>query len=781
MASRHRLYDPDASVYTSVPTSTSPRPHPDPDVDSSADEAERDVLEADMEVLHEEEEREKLLSGGDGLFGSIGRKVGNGSIKIGKKVKGMGRRKNVSEVVEMMGGKRLGMEEGGEFGIGDGEDSESELEEDGLLAEKLAFERKVRTGSSFPGDAVGVFSIPHHSAAEYADHRTFQPRKPTPRLCGSITVVLLAFLLLLIFASLNLSSHRLYSTPAPQAPTLSNGTHAYRPTTLLISLDGFRADFLTRNLSPTLSAFVASGLSPRFMTPSFPSVTFPNHWTLATGLYPESHGIVGNTFWDPNLKKEFYYTDPARSLGKEWWGGEPIWATAERQGMKSAVHMWPGLEVTNGWGASYVDHYNGSEQLERKTARILEWLDMPLSERPQFIAAYVPNIDVVGHKFGPNTTETNDEIKAVDRMIGDLLAGLEQRNITDLINIVIVSDHGMASTSNDRLIYLDDIIDMSLIEHTDGWPLYGLRPHSQVNLAELHATLKAEVAINVGKGQSHWNVYLRDEDMPERWHFSNNERIAPLWIIPDTGYAIVTHKEFDLKTIQPGEKYHPAGLHGYDNAHPLMRAMFVARGPAFSHLHGNGKAWIAMDDHSAEESDVRSGVVEEFANTEVYRILCETLGLMEAAGGNNATIADLYSFTLIEETENTGSDTTDDKNEEEEYQEDTSEDGDEDDDESISSTATLESTTPVPSNSPTTASSNAPTTVSIGIHTLTSSQLPSAVPTEAPSTDSTEEEDSPANKSALDWLEFVRMKAEKLKDALDKWWIGVWTDGGERK
>lgn len=151
MASRHRLYDVDASVYSSVP----------PDVDSSADEAERDVLEADMEVLHEEEEREKLLSGGDGLFGSIGRKVGNGSIKIGKKVRGMGRRKNVSEVVEMMGGKRLGMEEGGEFGIGDGEDSESELEEDGLLAEKLAFERKVRQPSCPAGGRAGRFS-PHH-------------------------------------------------------------------------------------------------------------------------------------------------------------------------------------------------------------------------------------------------------------------------------------------------------------------------------------------------------------------------------------------------------------------------------------------------------------------------------------------------------------------------------------------------------------------------------------------------------------------------------------------
>lgn len=619
--------------------------------------------------------------------------------------------------------------------------------------------------------------------------RTFQPRKPTPRLCGSITVLLLAFLLLLIFASLNLSSHRLHSTPAPPPPTLSNGTHAYRPTTLLISLDGFRADFLSRHLSPTLSAFVASGLSPRFLTPSFPSVTFPNHWTLVTGLYPESHGIVGNTFWDPNMKKEFYYTDPARSLGKVWWGGEPVWATAERQGLKSAVHMWPGSEATNGWGASYVDHFNGTEALDRKAARILEWLDMPLSERPQFIAAYVPNIDVVGHKFGPNTTETDNVIKAVDGMIGNLLAGLEQRNITDLINIIIVSDHGMASTSNDRLIYLDDIIDMSLIEHTDGWPLYGLRPRPQVNITELHATLKAEVVANVDKGKSHWNVYLRDEDMPERWHFSNNERIAPLWIIPDTGYAIVTHKEFDLKTIKPGEKYHPAGLHGYDNADPLMRAIFVARGPAFSHLHGKGRAWLSMDDHDVQESEVRSGLVEEFANTEVYRLLCETLGIQEAIGGNNATIAGLNAFKLIEaETEKTGSETSGEAEEEVEEEEEENgqqnyqegeegEDGDQDggqeeEDDVAGAPVTLGST-PVPS--------TVPTATPIGIHTLSNTQVPSAVPTEPSSTDSTEEDDSPENKAALDWLEYVRMKAQKLKDALDKWWIGVWTDGGERK
>lgn len=565
-----------------------------------------------------------------------------------------------------------------------------------------------------------------------------------------VTTTLLAFLLLLILASLALSSRRTYPV-SRSPPSLSNGTHGYRPTTLLISLDGFRADFLSRNLTPTLSAFVASGLSPAYLTPSFPSVTFPNHWTLATGLYPESHGIVGNTFFDPTTGKKFYYTDPERSLQHDWWGGEPLWATAERQGLKAAVHMWPGSEAYDGWGASYVDHYNGTESLSRKTDRILSWLDMPLSDRPQFIAAYVPNIDAVGHKFGPNTTQTDDVIRQVDAMLSDLLHGLDARNLTDIINIVIVSDHGMASTSNDRLIYLDDIIDMSQIEHTDGWPLYGLRPFSEVNLTALHTTLTAEVAANTAKGNSHWNVYLRDVDMPSRWHFSNNPRIAPLWIVPDAGYAIVTRKEFDLAKIEPGETYKPAGLHGYDNLDPLMRAIFVARGPAFRHLHGAGKAWKTMDEHDGEVQEVRAGMVEPFGNWEVYRIVCETLELQEGVGGNNATMERVGGFKVIEA-------------------------GEEEEQEEGVSTAVGASTSISAQVKTTATATSVSSGVQIGDHTLTSAPTPVS---SSPSTDSTAEEDSDANKEAMDWLEYVKMKAEKLKDALDKWWDGVWVNGGD--
>ncbi|EMC93510.1 hypothetical protein BAUCODRAFT_113907 [Baudoinia panamericana UAMH 10762] len=419
-------------------------------------------------------------------------------------------------------------------------------------------------------------------------------------------------------------------TPQRYVPqTLSNGTHDFAPTTLLISLDGFRADFLRRNITPSLARLRREGVSPKFMLPSFPSLTFPNHYTLVTGLYPESHGIVGNTFWDPTVEKEFFYTDPARSLQAEWWdGAEPVWATAEKGSVRTGVHMWPGSEVEGkggeGWvKAEYVDQYNGKEALGNKVGRILGWLDLGMDERPQLIAAYVPNVDADGHLYGPNSTYIRSTIAEVDGMMGELLQGLEERNLSGIVNVVVVSDHGMATTSVRRLIQLEDLIDTGLIEHTDGWPLYGLRPYndSPERLQALYLSLlkKSQQVEYMGK----FEVYLRDTNMPERYHFSKNDRIAPLWLVPTAGWAIVTKDEFDIAAAAStsaagGEEpvYHPRGLHGYDPEHPLMRAIFVARGPAFPHVPGSA--------------------IPVFQNTEVYNIVCDSVGIEPAA--NNGTL-----------------------------------------------------------------------------------------------------------------------------------------------
>ncbi|MCJ1433010.1 hypothetical protein MMC27_002369 [Xylographa pallens] len=440
-------------------------------------------------------------------------------------------------------------------------------------------------------------------------------------------LVLIPIMIIVVLCLLIFGAYKRSADPIAQAKEalsiLSNGTSNFAPTTILISLDGFRADFLNRGLTPTLNSFIAEGVSPRYMLPSFPSVTFPNHYTLVTGLYPESHGIVGNSFWDTDLQEEFYYTDPARSMQPKWWvEGEPLWVTAAKQNVMSAIHMWPGSEAHIQIEPAFLDKYNGTEVLSRKVDRILDFIDLPgeydpgassvIAPRPRFIAFYVPNVDAHGHLDGPNSTAIRATIHDVDSMLHNLFAGLQERNLTDVVNIVVVSDHGMAATSVDRLIQLEELVDVNSMEHIDGWPLYGLRPKDPNDLRGIYDKLSEKAANN-----PNIDVYLRDENMPERYHFSKNKRIAPLWIIPKTGWAIVKKMDFDIaEAKRTGRIYRPQGLHGYDHEHPLMRAIFVARGPAFPHKPNSR--------------------LEVFQNTEVYNIVCDSLGIIPQP--NNGTL-----------------------------------------------------------------------------------------------------------------------------------------------
>ncbi|KAL8915741.1 MAG: hypothetical protein Q9172_006705 [Xanthocarpia lactea] len=448
------------------------------------------------------------------------------------------------------------------------------------------------------------------------------PSKETRPKHRALPHVGVGFAIAIFFFLLIFGAYRASTSPKAtlDLAALSNGTSNFAPTTILISLDGFRADFLQRGLTPTLNSFIAEGISPKWMLPSFPSVTFPNHYTLVTGLHPESHGVVGNTFWDPDWNEDFYYTDPTRSMQPKWWaGGEPLWVTAEKQNVTTAIHMWPGSEAHIALlEPTFLDKFNGTEDLTRKVDRVLELLDTPeksngsvIAARPQLIAAYVPVVDADGHTYGPNSSEIRETIEKVDNMLRDLFTGLDQRNLTKIVNVVVVSDHGMATTSTDRLIQLDDLLDLNLIDRIDGWPLYGLRPKNPLDLQGLYDKLLGEAAHN-----EHFDVYTK-ESMPERYHFSNNDRIAPLWVIPKTGWAIVQKGDFDVKAAKAkGEIYHPKGLHGYDHEHPLMRSIFIARGPAFPH-----------------EPNSRLDV---FQNIEVYNIVCDSLGIEPKP--NNGTL-----------------------------------------------------------------------------------------------------------------------------------------------
>ncbi|KAG5420163.1 hypothetical protein I9W82_002043 [Candida metapsilosis] len=414
----------------------------------------------------------------------------------------------------------------------------------------------------------------------------------------------------------------------PSHKIYSNSTHDFYKTTIVVSLDGFHPHYINPHDTPTLHNMFINDYGAPYMIPSFPSVTFPNHWTLVTGLYPSEHGIVGNTFYDTKLNKQFVSTDPSNgSLDPDFWqGGEPIWKTAVRQGVKAAVHMWPGSEVP-GVGPEFdSDRFNGSELLTSKVERVMGWLDREIETRPELILTYVPTVDEYGHKYGISGDELAKSLTYVDDFIELMKGELHNRNLDNIVNLIFVSDHGMAPTSNERVLYLDDLIDLKKIDHIDGWPLIGLIPH--VDVDEARKEIKANFDKMDRNLTKHYHIYKREE-IPQRFQFGGklkdhkfNYRLAPLWIIPDVGYAVTTHKQMD----DNGGEYKPKGVHGYDNRHLLMRALFVGSGPFF-------------------KEKFKSNKVKPFENVNFYNLICDSLEL-EPAHNNGKSVKSIASQVL---------------------------------------------------------------------------------------------------------------------------------------
>ena len=466
--------------------------------------------------------------------------------------------------------------------------------------------------------------------------RNYSIRLVSQRVHRTLLLVLMTFAALFLLLLLpHLRSGRAHAADCPaSAPPvvkqlLSNSTHDFYPTTIVVSLDGFHPHYINASNCPFMHDMLVHGYGAPYMEPLFPSLTFPNHWTLVTGLYPADHGIVGNTFYDPKLREHFNYRDPKRGLDPHFWkGGEPIWRTATRQGVKSAVHMWPGSEVPSACGHAplYVDHFNGSELLESKKRRVLEWLDTgDIAQRPELVLTYVPTIDHLGHEFGISGPELTEGLRNVDRFLADLSDSLAARNLSQIVNLVVVSDHGMAPISDERMLVIDDVTDASKFAYTDGWPLMGIRPKDGVSVDALCAQIKGNIeALPHGRGDN-YRVY-KLEEFPAEWHTGGAKyghvhkfdyRVAPLWIIPDAGYNVVT-LEFLRRR---GGKLLLHGTHGYNNTELLMRAIFLAQGPYFS---------AKLD---------RTTKFLPFSNVNVYNILCDGLGLVPNANNGSAALS----------------------------------------------------------------------------------------------------------------------------------------------
>ncbi|KAF8176987.1 nucleotide pyrophosphatase [Pholiota molesta] len=450
-----------------------------------------------------------------------------------------------------------------------------------------------------------------------------------------ITVIALAFIGLLVTGTLArtllFSAHR--TSPLYDGPLYSNGTENFKRTVLLVSIDGLSANYLERGLTPHLLAISKKGLRAKALQPIFPTLTFPNHWSLMTGLYAESHGMVANNFWDPVAKVEFHYNQISSVWNPSFWLGEPMWETAEKAGILTANLMWPGPpKTTTGVSSTYFVPWKNKVNLNIKHDQIMQWIDLPFDKRPQLIMAYEPSLDQAGHLKGPNSKLVNDTLIYVDRFAKKIHDSLAARNLTDIVDVVFVSDHGMTDTSNPEQVFINEVLGeegVKAIEHEDGWPAVGLRFHSSANVTKhLSALLEASY-----ENPEKFSVYTHDT-MPERYHFAHHERIAPIYLVPNIGYVLTTNPKGD----DPMSK----GNHGYDNEEPSMQAMFVAHGPFSTEAkaqhqrrslvsRGADKGW-----HSTADDTY---VMQPFRNLEIYNLIMKLLGVNDSyTASNNGTV-----------------------------------------------------------------------------------------------------------------------------------------------
>ncbi|PRP83342.1 phosphodiesterase I [Planoprotostelium fungivorum] len=371
---------------------------------------------------------------------------------------------------------------------------------------------------------------------------------------------------------------------------------------IILSIDGFRYSYLTEYASqaPNLLSIANSGfMAP--LQPVFPSKTFPNHFSIATGLYPESHGIVSNTFYDPQFNETFAVRNAQQQTQSKWWGGEPFWITARKNNLNSAVHFWPGSEAAYGnLRPTYWSTYNQSSPNNDRVDQVLAWLSLPKESRPWLTAFYFDNVDTAGHQTGPDSTSVAEQIKKADDAFGRLLDGLKERGLRDQMNIIVVSDHGMTGISPQRVVMIDRYIDMAQVRVVDWSPVCAIIPTDETKTDELIANLSKA---------PHVRAYRKDQ-IPAPYLYENNRRITPIIIVADEGWTISSSQSF-----QPS--YATGGAHGYDNRLPSMTAMMIGSGPAF-------------------KSGYNSSVIE---NVHVYSLLTALLDMKPAmTNGTEAAI-----------------------------------------------------------------------------------------------------------------------------------------------
>ena len=375
------------------------------------------------------------------------------------------------------------------------------------------------------------------------------------------------------------------------------------PILILVSFDAWRWDLIDRAPVPNLRALAARGVRAEGLMPPFPSKTFPSHYTIVTGLYPANHGIISNSIRDDAIGERFTMSAPT-ARDSRWWSGEPLWATTVKQGRRAASMFWPGSEVEiGGVRPSEYRPFDDAFPNSGRVKQVLTWLSLPEGQRPSFITVYFSDVDTASHSYGPESAETLAAAARLDAVLGELVAGVDARGLTDRTNIVIVSDHGISPQSPERRIVLDDYVDLATVNIVDWSPVLHIAPRTGT-VAELYDKLRDKHPALA--------VYRR-EDLPAHLRYSGNPRIQPIIALAADGWTITSRERFDR---DQKEQRFSKGDHGYDGRYRSMHGLFVAAGPM-----------------------VRRGmVVPAFENVHLYELMCRMLGLKPAKNDGDPSV-----------------------------------------------------------------------------------------------------------------------------------------------
>ena len=394
------------------------------------------------------------------------------------------------------------------------------------------------------------------------------------------------------------------AAPAVHAQSPGGGTgginrpeHERKPHVILVSFDGFRPGYFDRFELPNFRKVMRRGARARAMTPVFPSLTFPNHYSLVTGLYADRHGIVANTFYDPQRSAAYSFRDVSTVTDGSWYRGQPIWVTAETQGMVAACFFWPGSEAPiQGVRPTIWKTYDAGVPNRVRVETVLQWLRLPAARRPHLITLYFSELDSTSHNNSLEADALAASVQSLDAALGMLLDGIDTLSMRDEVYLVLTSDHGMVETSASRTLMLSSLVDDPGVRIGFSGPVASLHVSGGTAAAE---RIRDQVNARLKNGRA----YLRGE-IPERYRYSADPRVGDVLIVMDESWTVSTSA---VSKLRVGQSW---GQHGWDPALQSMRAIFLISGPGI------------REDVSIPEID----------NVDVYPLLAELLGLRAADG-----------------------------------------------------------------------------------------------------------------------------------------------------